>query len=90
VQDSGRIAPEDATSPYSYTVDFGDGTGQVLASSDVGPLTLYHTYTLTGTFSIDVTVYNCAVTEIASDTLTLDVVVLAGDRHVYLPIVVRP
>jgi PKD repeat protein len=80
------LAPDEAAKPYSYTVDYGDGVSQTLSSS-ADPLGLSHAYTAAGAFTVQVSVWNCTLTEPLVDTLEVNVV--EGAYTVYLPVVVR-
>jgi PKD repeat protein len=73
VQFSAGITPGDAN-PYSYTVDYDDGTG----TTDLGtsnPLLLDHTYIATGTYQVEIAVWNCEIApeDALTDTLQLTV-----------------
>ncbi len=75
VQFLADLAPEDAAKPYSYTVDYGDGSPVVPASSSDDPLALDHTFAATGTYTVEVAVWNCdmAGSEAVTGSLTLTV-----------------
>jgi hypothetical protein len=66
------LAPDEATKPYSYTVDYGDGT--VIAGSQIAdPLILTHTFGVTGTYDVQVAAWNCAMEDPVTDTVALTV-----------------
>jgi PKD repeat protein len=89
VEISADLVPDGAAPPYSYTVDFGDGTAPILSAGYDDPLALHYTYTVTGTFSVEVLVWNCTMTEMVSDTLAVDVSGRPASHYVYLPLVIR-
>ena len=66
------IAPDDATKPYTYTVDYGGGHGGV-APSSADPLALSHTWTSTGTHTVEIAVWNCAMTMPLTGTVQVTV-----------------
>jgi PKD repeat protein len=73
VQFSAGITPDDAK-PYSYTVDYGDGTVITDLSAD-GPLLLDHTYSATGTYQVEIDVWNCEIAPEDAVTGTLELTV---------------
>jgi hypothetical protein len=82
------IVPDDAAKPYTYTVDYGDGTAPVTATDSLDPLALSYTYYTTGTYTVEIGVWNCAVTEPV--TGTVEIVVETRLMHtIYLPLVVK-
>ena len=66
------IAPDDATKPYQYTLDYGDGN-QTSGFSALDPLPLTHTYTLPGDFSILFSAMNCPAADAVTDTLSVSI-----------------
>ena len=86
---SADIAPNSADKPYSYTVDYDDGTMPVTGSSSADPLALSHTYASSGTFDVVISVWNCDMTvqEAVSDTLPVEVEMAGYD--IYLPLVAK-
>lgn len=69
VQFSADISPDAAVKPYSYSVDFGDGTPPVEGVSSDDPLAMNHTFTETGPYSIEIAVWNCDMAEPATGTV---------------------
>ncbi len=69
---SADIAPDDAAKPYTYTVAYGDGDGETASSSD-DPLTLSHSYAATGTYFVQIEVWNCDMVEPVTDSLAVTV-----------------
>ena len=76
-------SPTNATLPFSYTLAVG---GPVL-TAHTNPFTFTQTFAITGTHTITVAVWNCAMSEPVSDTL--DVVIVAPRHTIYLPVVLR-
>ena len=74
VEFSADVAPDDATKPYSYTIDYGDGE-RVTATSSADPLALDHTFASTGAFTVEIGVWNCDMTEAQAITDTVEVTV---------------
>ncbi len=87
---SANIAPDTASKPYTYTIDYDDGA-PVTASSSADPLALSHTFTAVGTYTVQIAVWNCATSEVV--TSTVEVVVSAGQEpsgyQLYLPLITR-
>jgi subtilisin family serine protease len=66
------LAPDEATKPYSYTVDYGDGV--VITGSQIAdPLVLTHTFGVTGTYEVPLAAWNCAMKDPVTDTVVLTV-----------------
>jgi PKD repeat protein len=80
------LEPANATPPISYTVAFGDQTAPVSGSAEDVPFTLQHTYTQPATYTVDLDVWNCGLTQPV--TASLDLVVLPV-YHTYLPVVLK-
>ncbi len=73
---SADITPDDSTAPYTYTIDYGDGTSDGLTTSSDDPITFDHTYTQAGTYILQFAAWNCAMTAPISDSV--EVVVMAA------------
>ncbi len=73
---SADVAPDNAGKPYTYTVDYGAGASAPATSSD-DPLTtpLNHTFTATGTYEVEIAVWNCDMSAAQAVTNTAQVVV---------------
>jgi PKD repeat protein len=82
------VTPDDAAKPYSYAVDYGDGTAPVTGTDSLDPLALSYTYAATGTYTVELGVWNCAMTEPVTDTLEI-VVGVRSIYYIYLPLVVK-
>jgi hypothetical protein len=88
VEFSADIAPDNAGKPYTYTIDYGAGAGTPAASS-ADPLTLTHTFVSTGTYIVEVAVWNCTMVVTNAVTDTVQVVVEEPVYNIYLPLVLR-
>jgi len=79
VEFSADVAPDNADKPYTYTVDYGTGISAPAISND-DPLTapLDHTFTATGTYDVEIAVWNCDRTE--AEALTSTVQVILSER----------
>ena len=67
------IAPDDASKPYTYTLDYGDGTSPLSGVSSADPFTFTHTYTATGTYTATFAAWNCGMMEPVTATVTVTV-----------------
>jgi PKD repeat protein len=90
---SANVAPNNAGKPYTYTIDYGDGISTTTSSSD-DPLTapLTHTFTATGTYEVEIAVWNCDMSEGEAVKDTVQVTVSEreeADHKIYLPLVTR-
>jgi len=90
---SADIAPDNATKPYTYSIDYRDGYSTTSTSS-VDPLTtpLDHTFATSSTYDVEVLVWNCEMAEgeAAQGSAQLSVKGYGpADRTIYLPLVVR-
>lgn len=72
---SANVAPDWATKPYSYTLDFGDGVTTTLALANSDPFTFAHTYAITGVFPLEISAWNCAMPQPVTDTLQVEVAI---------------
>ena len=71
------IAPDDATKPYTYTIDYDDGVSHTITSSD-DPLLLDHTFDTTGTFTVEIAVWNCDMAAPVTDTVSVTIIPAPG------------
>lgn len=60
---SAEVLPAEATEPYTYVVDYGDGTLLLPASSWVAPLIFAHTYDDSGIYLVEIALWNCQMSE---------------------------
>jgi len=80
---SADLSPDDATKPYSYTIDFGDGT-VISDTSTLDVLYLEHIYSTSGLHSVYIVVWNAGMLYPVLDGLD----VLAFYRNL-LPLTIR-
>jgi hypothetical protein len=85
VEFSADIVPDGADKPYTYTVDYGMGASAPAISND-DPLTtpLDHTFTATGTYDVEIAVWNCDMTEVQAVTSVVTLTVYARSACVDL------
>ncbi len=67
------VGPQEATKPYSYVMDFGDGADPQNGFSSIDPLGLTYTYTLPGDFQAEISIQSCDLAPI-TDTLQLSLI----------------
>ncbi len=83
VEFEANVAPDNASTPYTYTIDYGAGPSAPASSSaDLLTATLDHIFALTGTHTVEIAVWNCDMSEPV--TATVDVVVSKGGTCVDL------
>jgi hypothetical protein len=87
VQFEADVAPDDATRPYTYTISYVAGSRPVTGTSNDDPFAFNHTYTSTGTYTVEFWAWNCDMTEPVSDTVEISVV--SPIHSVYLPVVLK-
>jgi hypothetical protein len=90
---SADVAPDNATKPYTYSIDYSDGYSVTSASSE-DPLTtpLDHTFVTSSTYDVEILVWNCEMAEGEAAQGSAQLIVKGygpADRYVYLPLVVR-
>ena len=73
------IAPDDADKPYNYRLTTDGAPGGVMASS-ADPLLFTDTFATTGTHTVEIAVWNCAMTE--AQAMTGSVVVTVSEHVV--------
>ncbi len=81
------LMPDDATVPYSYTIDYGDSSAQVDGSSSDDPFSFNYTYAATGTYTVTFWAWNCGMIQAISDTV--EVMVQEPVFMIYLPLVLK-
>jgi carboxypeptidase T len=64
------LSPDDAAKPFSYSLDFGDGT-VVTGTSEMEPLFFYHVFITGGVYTAQAAVKNEAMPDPIFDTLTI-------------------
>jgi PKD repeat protein len=72
VEFSAELLPDSFTKPYTYTIDYGDGTLLTLTSSD-DPLSLSHDYASGGSYTVSIEVWNVGMVGSVSDVLDVTV-----------------
>ncbi len=85
---SADLEPDNATQPYTYTVDFGDSSPELSASGLVEPFTFKHVYATTGVFTLTLDIINPVMTiPVTGDlSFTVNPPVSAGPT-IYLPLI---
>jgi len=78
------ILPDLADKPYTYTVDFGDGS-VITTTSSLDPLPLEHVYNWGGTFPVQVMLWNSVMVSPVGDTLD----VFIEPYRLFLPVSVK-
>ena len=79
------IAPDQATKPYTYTID-----GGTAISSSADPLTFDLTFTSVGTHTVEVAVWNCEMTTPLVGAINVSVIASEPLKfYIYLPILLR-
>jgi len=74
---SADIAPDDADKPYTYRLTT-DGTPGGVMTSSADPLLFTDTFATTGTHTVEIAVWNCAMTE--AQAVTDSVVVTVSEK----------
>jgi hypothetical protein len=80
------ITPPGATRPYTYQLTF-DGTPGAVMTDTVESLTFTRTFTASGPHTVDIGVWNCAMS--ASEAFTDTVSFTTYSYTIYLPLVMR-
>jgi carboxypeptidase T len=75
-----------STEPYTYTVDFGDGSASSPIPSTTREQTITHTYGLPGIYPLQVRAWNCNLAAGQGITSTLEIQVFQR-QYLYLPII---
>ena len=70
---SADLLPDDASKPYTYTIDLGDGSPVIDGTSSLDPLPFTHTYAVTGTFTVLIEAWNKGMSEPVTDSLNINV-----------------
>jgi hypothetical protein len=83
------IMPDTFDPDYNYNISFGDGA-MMSGSGAADPLMFSHAYTETGTYTVTVEVWNCAMTVPVVDTVQVTVEPTPVENYyIYLPIVFK-
>ncbi|MFZ2097390.1 MAG: M14 family zinc carboxypeptidase [Anaerolineales bacterium] len=70
VEFSADLLPDNATKPYTFTIDYGDGTVQSFVSN-LDPIPLSHVYDSGGHYTLQISVQNDGMTEPVFDSLDI-------------------
>jgi PKD repeat protein len=70
VEFSVDLLPEDATKPYYYTIDYGDGT-VISGTSDLDPYPFEHVFTSNGWHTVQISVWNAGMTDPITNSLDI-------------------
>jgi carboxypeptidase T len=73
VKMNADVIPDRASKPYAYTVDYGDGTLPITATSSANPLLLDHAYASDSSYTVQIAAWNCGVDAAHPLTDTLEV-----------------
>lgn len=79
------ILPDHATTPFTYTIDYGDGTPAITANSVAEPVSLEHMFAKPGVYTVTVAVRNGNMQ--SPVTATLKVTVMESPYITFLPFV---
>jgi PKD repeat protein len=86
---SADLLPDDADKPYTYTIDFGDGTAALTDQSSDDPLPFTHTFAITGTFMVIIEAWNASNTEPVTDSLEVTIYEPGSVFYTFLPFVAK-
>ncbi len=87
---NAALSPDDLSTPYTYTVNYGDSTLAVPGTHTQNPLVLSHTYTAVGSYTIEISAWNCQMTASLAATDSLEVFVYPERPYaLYLPLVIK-
>ncbi len=68
-----NVTPDSFDPPYTYTIDYGDGT-VLTDTGELDPLALSHSYAATGTYDAKISLWNCDMTQPVTDSLQVMVI----------------
>jgi PKD repeat protein len=77
------LLPDTATKPYSYTLDFGDGT-VITGTSDMDPLLFDHVFNTGGGYTVQISVQNAVMSESVTDSIDVYV-----NYKIFLPLTTK-
>ncbi len=89
VQFNADLTPDDFSPPYTYTVDYGDGTTPTTASGSDDPLLFSHAFAASGTFTVGIAAWNCTMEESQAVTDALQLTIVESGYRIYLPVVIK-
>lgn len=85
---SALVSPDFLALPYTYTVDYGDGSGALSGSTSDNPLLLSHTFVDPGDYATGIEVWNCDPGITVTDNVMVSVTpVFTGLLNVDLSVV---
>jgi PKD repeat protein len=67
------LTPIDASKPYTYTINHGDSSGLVTASTRYDPFYFAHRYSISGAYTATISAWNNGMPVPVSATLQLDI-----------------
>jgi carboxypeptidase T len=72
VEFEANVAPDNASTPYTYTIDYGAGpSAPIISRADPLTAALDHVFALTGAHTVEVAVWNCDMLEPMTDTVAV-------------------
>jgi hypothetical protein len=85
------IMPDSIAAPYSYTIEYDDGTAPVTGASSDDPMLFDYTYALPNTYTVEFWAWNCDMEAPVTDTVNVVVTEtpLPPMHYIYLPIVIK-
>lgn len=83
VEFSADLLPDYAAKPFDYHIDFGDGT-VVTGTYESEPLLFFHTFAFGGSYTVQISVKNDAMSDPVSDSLDVYV-----NYKLFLPLTTR-
>lgn len=71
------LSPANASKPYTYTVDFDDGSPPLIAHSSADPLVFSHGFATPGNHTVQATAWNLCTVDPGSDSANVSI----AERH---------
>ncbi|MFN2168115.1 MAG: hypothetical protein ACK2U9_17880, partial [Anaerolineae bacterium] len=82
VQFQADLSPDYLSTPYTYTLAAGEPL-----TATANPLTFASNFGATGTHTLEIQVWNCAMTVPVTDSVEVVVVAPPAFRYIYLPLI---
>jgi PKD repeat protein len=79
------LSPDNASPPFDYSLDFGDGTAPITGTSELDLLAFTHRFNASGNYTLTLEVTNCG--QSLPQTFQLQVEVLPNKT--YLPVILN-
>lgn len=80
--------PDNTNPPYTYTIDYDDGATPMTSTASTDPFVITHTYATTGTYTVEIGVWNCDLT--TPITTTVDIEITPSlEFDIFLPLVIK-